>query len=221
MRFIEKEYGPNILRLFQSIDEGYGAARADLFRYLALYRLGGVYLDVKTRVDCSFDDWICESDTFILSQHSISHKKKYPGAGYHKAICNVEGGEFINWFLFSAPRHPYLKQVIEYVLCQLRYYSPFLSGVGKGATLATTGPVAFTLAISPVLGKYPYRFVNDLDAYGIYYSIRDGAGHEAWFPNHYRKQLQPLVKIHSWHWGLYKSARYVKGLLNRFLTVSR
>ncbi|MCA3362157.1 MAG: hypothetical protein INF74_09420, partial [Roseomonas sp.] len=46
-RFIRENYDAETFKLFRSIHPDYGAARADFFRYLLLYRLGGVYLDIK------------------------------------------------------------------------------------------------------------------------------------------------------------------------------
>jgi len=39
--FISKNYDAATLKRFKSINEEYGAAKADYFRYLLLYRLGG------------------------------------------------------------------------------------------------------------------------------------------------------------------------------------
>jgi mannosyltransferase OCH1-like enzyme len=43
-------YGEAILAGYRRIDPAFGAARADLFRYLCVYHCGGVYLDVKVAV---------------------------------------------------------------------------------------------------------------------------------------------------------------------------
>src|SRR5438067_2696757 len=43
--FISSRYDQRILDLYLKINPNYGAARADLFRYLCIYQLGGVYLD--------------------------------------------------------------------------------------------------------------------------------------------------------------------------------
>ena len=70
-RFIRDHYGSTMLDLFRSIDPAYGAARADLLRYLLVYRLGGVYLDLKSRFTTSIDQVIDRSnDRFIVSQWS-------------------------------------------------------------------------------------------------------------------------------------------------------
>ena len=42
-RFIEKHYGKTILGVWRRIGSGYGACRADLFRYLVMDKLGGVF----------------------------------------------------------------------------------------------------------------------------------------------------------------------------------
>ena len=46
--FIRTEYGDQVLSRYNDINADYGAARADLFRYLLIYRRGGVYLDLKS-----------------------------------------------------------------------------------------------------------------------------------------------------------------------------
>src|SRR4051794_34826120 len=48
--FIEREYGSRILSMYNLINPEYGAARADLFRYLLMYKDGGIYLDIKSRI---------------------------------------------------------------------------------------------------------------------------------------------------------------------------
>ena len=40
--FIRSVYGGKILNAYMSIDKRYGAARADFFRYLVVYELGGL-----------------------------------------------------------------------------------------------------------------------------------------------------------------------------------
>src|ERR1700723_370599 len=49
-RFIADRYGAVMLSYYESITPRYGAARADLFRYLLIYEYGGVYLDIKSTI---------------------------------------------------------------------------------------------------------------------------------------------------------------------------
>lgn len=43
--FIEKNFPPNVLKSFQTLIPG--AYKADLWRYCILYKLGGIYIDIK------------------------------------------------------------------------------------------------------------------------------------------------------------------------------
>jgi len=46
--FIKEHYGTDMQNLYKRINPSYGPARADLFRYLLIYKIGGVYLDMKS-----------------------------------------------------------------------------------------------------------------------------------------------------------------------------
>jgi mannosyltransferase OCH1-like enzyme len=66
--FIESTYGPSMLNVFQAVNGKYGGPRADLFRYLLVYALGGVYLDIKAQVTRPFRELLRTQDHYILSQ---------------------------------------------------------------------------------------------------------------------------------------------------------
>jgi len=67
-------YPPEVLQLYRRIDPAYGAARADLFRYLLMYRCGGVYLDVKAQMTTPLRDVLRDDDTFVSA-----HWRNGPG----------------------------------------------------------------------------------------------------------------------------------------------
>ncbi len=56
IKFISTFYGYEILTYFERINPKYGAARADLFRYLLMYIYGGVYLDIKSTFTRPIDE---------------------------------------------------------------------------------------------------------------------------------------------------------------------
>lgn len=213
VKFLREEYSDAVVSAFLRIDSSYGAARADLFRYLALYKLGGAYIDIKSSIDQPLDSWIKPEDEFIIAQWSSEHLSRFPGTGVHRKINHVEGGEYLNWFMFSRREHPFLRHTIDSVLKNLREYSPFLHGLGKRAALNATGPVAFTLAVNSIINDHPHRFVRCLESYGIHYSILEADFHTDLFPGHYSTAQIPLVKISSAHWKLYTMARFAKRLL--------
>lgn len=53
--FIYDSYGFDVLNSFLHINPRYGAARADLFRYLCIYKYGGVYLDIKASLEATLE----------------------------------------------------------------------------------------------------------------------------------------------------------------------
>ena len=50
--FLNTEFGKNhpVTQAYHLLNPAYGAARADLFRYLVIYKYGGLYLDMKSCV---------------------------------------------------------------------------------------------------------------------------------------------------------------------------
>src|SRR5436190_15289766 len=64
---ILRYYNQEILNIYYRINPIYGAARADFFRYLLIYALGGVYLDIKSTTTQPLDENILSDDRFIIS----------------------------------------------------------------------------------------------------------------------------------------------------------
>lgn len=196
--YIRKEYGEAILATYLRIDPRYGAVRADLFRYLLMYRTGGVYLDIKSVATRPLNEVLRPDDTYILSQW---HGKRFAGMGMgvHSALRGIEGTEYQQWHIVAAPGHPFLKSVIENVLRNLRIYNPGIHGVGKRGVLAVTGPIAYTLAIHPLLRLHPHRFVDSAQDLGFDYNLfmtgRNSSAHTFLFRAHYAELRQPIVTV--------------------------
>ena len=183
--FIRENYGADIYRLYQSIHPAYGAARADFFRYLLLYKKGGVYLDIKSGCDVPLDQVIAEDDEFLLSHW------RNPEDGHHPAFGVV--AELQQWHIIAGPGHPFLAEVIARVADNLRNYDPLSHGVGKRAVLQMTGPIAYTRAIEPLLPHHKHRFF-EAEKSGITYSVAP-IRHDKIFRKHYSKQTRPLVRF--------------------------
>lgn len=192
--FILEHYGRGVLALYDQIGEDYGAARADLFRYLLLYRTGGLYLDVKSRFERPIDDVVDGSEGFILSQWRNGPGEPHQGWGLHPELADVPGGEFQQWHVIAAPGHPFLRAVVERVLRGIQLYTARGVDVGWTGVLRLTGPIAYTQAIAPLLGGYPHRRVADETALGLQYSIFEQSRHKALFGKHYTENLTPVVR---------------------------
>jgi inositol phosphorylceramide mannosyltransferase catalytic subunit len=196
--FISACYGERMLSCYDRIIPVYGAARADLFRYLLLYEYGGAYIDIKSTIDRPLDEVLRPDDQYILSYWRNGRGQPYEGWGVH---ANVEGvtNEFQQWHVVSAPKHPFLNAVIEKVVNNIETYDPIADGVGKKGVMKLTGPVAYTSAILPIKEAHAHRFVEIEDLsfrYTIFPADRKrqfGHEHIASFSNHYSTQVVPII----------------------------
>jgi hypothetical protein len=195
-RFIRDSYGPVVLGYFQRVDPRYGAARADLFRYLLTYRVGGVYLDIKSSIRPPLDAIIHPDERLILAQWSQTDRFVDSGRHDWDLGGRIEGGELQQWHVICAPGHPYLYAVIQAVMRNIDSYIPGMHGSGRSAVLRVTGPIAYTLAMVPLLASKQHRLVASHEAMGLEYSVfPDNADHKRLFGGaHYTELTVPVVR---------------------------
>src|SRR5690349_628935 len=101
--FIILNYGEKAWALVNSISPKYGVCRADVFRYLVVYKHGGVYIDAKCRVTKALDSILQEDDQYILSQWS-SYDRSI-GFGVWPDLAMIPGGEFQQWHVIAVSGH--------------------------------------------------------------------------------------------------------------------
>ena len=200
IEFIKSHYEPSVLKGFLSIDKKYGAARADLFRYLLMYKVGGVYLDIKASMDRSLSEVLNLDESFVLAQWTDTGQFKQWGTHYD--LSHVPGGEFQQWHIVAKPGHPFLKAVIESVLANISKYNPSLHGTGKTGVIKVTGPVAYTAAIAPLLGLNAHRLIKDHREIGLFYSIYNNEAdisvneiHKISFKSHYSSLTESIIQL--------------------------
>ena len=90
--FVNKYYPGEIANAYNMLN--IGTAKADLWRYLILYKYGGIYLDIDSMITKSLDDLIMLDDDAIITRES------------HKNIFN-------QWILIFSEKHPILKATID------------------------------------------------------------------------------------------------------------
>lgn len=175
--YMRRHFEPEVYDAARTIHPDYGVVVADLFRYLVVYREGGVYLDIKSSVQQPLSRAIQPTDRFLLSQWKNGPGQAWENWGIHPEIDHHPGGEFQQWFIAAEPGHPFLKTVIRDTLRNIRRYDPERSGTGKHAVLQLSGPICYTLAILSVLqsSQPPCQRV-DIESRGFVYSI---------WPNHH------------------------------------
>ena len=79
----------------------------------------------------------------------------------------------------------------------IRNYQADVVGVGRDGVLRTTGPIAYTQAITPLLNSCPHRLAGTHLDLGLQYNIDDTGGdvasHLRFFRVHYTFLNEPLV----------------------------
>jgi hypothetical protein len=210
--FISDNYGPIILSYFDRINPRYGAARADLFRYLLIYQSGGVYLDIKSSLTVALNDVIHPNDRFLVARWNNRKGQTYEKFGMHAELGDMPEGEIQQWHIVAAPGHPFLRKVIANILDGIDRYNPELNGKGKLGVLKLTGPIRYTLSIMPLLAKHPHRIVDSENELGFVYSIFKNDAHRSLFNFHYSELEESIVHIE----GMQKAFAYLLRLCKRF-----
>lgn len=204
--FIRDNYGEKMLEYYNRINPQYGAARVDLCRYLVMYRYGGVYLDLKSTFTRAIDDVLLENDKYLLcGWQNLKGQPNY-GGGIHKELSHLPEGEFQQWHIIAAAGSPLLREVIKKVLKNIDEYRPWRFGVGKPGVLRVTGPITYTLAIYPLLKKYPYRYARFDKEFGLLYSgLNNNEQHMQLMQKHYSDLRIPIVEMT----GIYKWLSFI------------
>lgn len=170
--YIRRHFDLKMMRLYERINPVYGAARADLFRYLLMFREGGLWLDLKSSVVRRLDNSIKNSDTIIFSQWENRLGELYPGTGHPDPLVRgVPGGEIQQWFILTEPQNPFIRSVINGCIFQIKNYSIEKHGVGALGVFRTTGPTLFTRVVYSQMRKHPFRLVRSFNDLGLKYSF--------------------------------------------------
>ena len=117
-KFVQKFY-PDFYPIYRNYS--YNIQRCDAFRYLVLYKYGGIYLDLDTVCKKKVDTFL-HYDLVIAGAPSMS-------------------GYFTNCFMMAIPKHPFIRFCID----ELEKYKDHYSFFGKGLhVFHSTGPFFLT-----------------------------------------------------------------------------
>ena len=192
--FVLDTYGRFIFNAFKRIAPSYGVVRADLFRYLVVYALGGVYLDIKSGFDGPIENKLTLDECYIVSHWDNAEGERHEQWGMHPELSDLTMGEIQQWHVIAAPGHPFLRRAIASILARIQIYRPWHDGVGWLGVIALSGPLAYTKAIIPLLPHHPHTQVRDHRQLGLVYSIMPQREHQMLFSSHYVENHRPIVK---------------------------
>ena len=188
--FIKRHMPTRVLSAYDALNPAYSAARADLFRYVAIYVNGGVYLDCKSGLQAGRTLNQVATERRLVMAH-------WPCWAPNARKVGLALGEYVNWFVAAPPSDPMLRAVIDRVVENIEREQELplsARAVGKPAVLHITGPIVFTqtaLAVHTVLygDSPPTRMVSD---YGLLYEV-DGLHPDKMQTWHYARQTSPVV----------------------------
>jgi mannosyltransferase OCH1-like enzyme len=118
--FIKNEYGQEWYDIFISLPVG--VMRGDLWRYMVIYKYGGVYADLDTECLKPISSWMIEDKEFI--------------------VCPETSNHFCQWTFASTSGNPILKSVLDLIKDRLlnpEYGSPHFVHTHTGPSIWTDG----------------------------------------------------------------------------------
>jgi mannosyltransferase OCH1-like enzyme len=122
-RFVDEYYPGEIAECYHRLN--IIVAKVDFWRYLVLYKFGGIYLDMDSSIIASLDTLIKDED---------------------QAIITAEGNPYmyVQWALIFSKGHPILKRTIELLVENIQY------NLYPNDIHNMTGPSVYSRAINEV-----------------------------------------------------------------------
>jgi FkbM family methyltransferase len=196
LEWIVENCNRSTCEVFLKINPNYGAARADLFRYLILNHIGGVYLDIKSSCTVPFNKFIHPTDRFITSHWMRDDGMIDPTLGIHLDLLKNKLVEFQQWFVIAQPDNPVLTEIIDRVVANLQKKPNAINTkFGRVGVLESTGPIVFTKAVSDFEEGIDFTLINSKKC-GLVYSIYEKEGietHYKLFDTHYSQMFEPII----------------------------
>jgi len=189
--FIKTRFSARVYNAYKKINNVYGAMKADFFRYCVLYKIGGIYLDIKSVISYPILKLINKDDTCILD---VPRNDKEP--------YRIFSPTYEQWLLMFSPNHPYLLEMINMMVHYIENkYVPRLENYNlstKQKILHITGPDAFTKAINKYIKKNNKVLHRNID-YDKYFNINVlGEGYKDMYryynKKHYSQYNEPFYK---------------------------
>jgi GR25 family glycosyltransferase involved in LPS biosynthesis len=119
-KFVNTFYPGEVSECFNRLNVP--VAKVDFWRYLILYKYGGIYVDLDSSINISLNQLIDQNDTAIIT-------------------AETNPNTFVQWALIFDKQHPILKKVIELIIENIQNNSY------PNDILRMTGPQVYSKAI--------------------------------------------------------------------------
>jgi len=136
----------------------FGQIKADLFRYMILFDLGGLYFDISKAITRPLRTLIQpEIDGIISFENNRRLESKA-----NRNLTSMPDNLVLQWGFGFAPRHELLSTVLSQIEQRFSDYKNVVQRNPKQAILELTGPVAFTDSVEIFFSKFPYNKVKQV-----------------------------------------------------------
>jgi len=202
--YIKNNYSNRIYKAYKSIDNDYGPAKADFFRYLIIYKEGGIYLDIKSVIIKNIDEELKESK-LIVSKGRYNPYPIHYGLLFQylnkynwSYFSGVEKyGEYNNWHIISPKGNEILGKVIKQTVSNIEYGLKNKDKYTNGeySVLALTGPIMFSRVIDKYKNKENILIKNTNLNGKVKYSLYDIDHKNIGYKKHYSKLENKKILI--------------------------
>ena len=179
-KYIKENYSERIYNAYNSINPSYGAARADFFRYLIIYKEGGIYMDIKTGPNKKINNFFEKYQNKLLVSVGMNTLPHFVPKHHLKTTFNfnddwnfvtgVNGSEYQQFVIASNKGNPILGKIIQQVVSNIeeglknkQYYNS-----GNYSVVAMTGPITYSLVIE----KYKKLYKGNVEFFSCGYQRR-------------------------------------------------
>ena len=128
------QHFPQYLEAYVSLPKS--VEQSDFFRYLIIYKFGGVYTDIDTECKAPLDDILMPTDTMVVGWEHDSSSSAMALKDHYVRTMQV-----LQWTFMAAPGHPALLDICEFI--KSNYDRKFSDNANRD-TLEKTGPGIFT-----------------------------------------------------------------------------
>ena len=194
-KYIKEHESNYVYKAYKKLNPKFGAAIADLFRYIVIYHEGGVYMDIKSKTNIPLDNWVHKDklQLCLFGSENILLKKYFNDDKFK----NIVPREFQQVILVYPKKHNILRILIDTICNNIyKYNNNKLSYLPKKIQngykiLSLTGPWIYTKVLMPyVINNWNNCIIYNLNGYnGLYngYVLYDGTNGEYHKEQHKKK----------------------------------
>jgi mannosyltransferase OCH1-like enzyme len=132
-QFVNEHYPGEIADCYNKLN--IIVAKVDFWRYLILYKYGGVYLDMDSSIEQPLKELIKDEDEAIITAEN-------------------NPAMYVQWALIFSKQHPILKQTIVFIIDNIKKNS-FPNDIHK-----MTGPTVYSKAINAIHENLFHKIIN-------------------------------------------------------------